>query len=377
MPDRLYLGREGSGYDFSFTRYAAPDQGDVCGMVRFSLTMGLPSGVVDKATRMLSESEPKTDPYWGSRYYYREAYTPLTFRYTHTTLSDVAAGSDRIARTLPGAAPWYCENQGADTGPLQATESRSYTTLLGRYHTELFHQAVVQDTQSAPAVNRALGIEFQAPVNSFSLAADWPAVREELLRGTRGAERDVTLDQIRGAVHAAPRGRETGGRLRARPQRAEGGPVPDEPADLFRVRGRPVPRTCPGHRPGRPGQPAHRAGLRRGRPTQPLGRQLEGHRRRLPLPDRRHRHRGPLHLPSSPHRHHPVPHGVPGDAGHPQEVLPHRLPGGHEPHPVPCVPPRDEPRQPRRVHPVGPVRLPGHHREDCLGGPCLLPPGPS
>ncbi|MCX2971269.1 MULTISPECIES: hypothetical protein [Streptomyces] len=202
MPDRLHLARHSGGYDFSFTRYARLDSGterDVCGMVRFTLAADIPQKAIDDATHALFEQSPKSDPYWGSGFYHKPAYVPLTFSSTHTTLSDVAARAERTLRRLGGGDPWYCEKQGADTGPLQATARRTYTTLLGHHYTELVHRALVENSEPL-SVNRTMGIRFTAPVRGFTMDGDWADIHAELRRHTTRDGHGITLDRVDEAV---------------------------------------------------------------------------------------------------------------------------------------------------------------------------------
>ncbi|MEV8477560.1 hypothetical protein [Streptomyces sp. NPDC051173] len=209
MLDRLYLARkEGTGarpYDFSFSRYTrlgGRAQEDVCGMVRFTLVADVPENVINNATHKLYMDSTISDPYWGTASWWSEAYIPLTFHYTHTTLSGTGVNSAHVVRRLTGADPWYCEKQGATTGPITVRDRRTYTTLMGKHYTELFHRAVVENAEPL-TVNRTLGIEFVAPTSSFTLRGNWPAVRAELLKETRGTDRDITLDRIRSALDRA------------------------------------------------------------------------------------------------------------------------------------------------------------------------------
>ncbi|MEU0940238.1 hypothetical protein [Embleya sp. NPDC005971] len=199
MPGRLWLGRRGTEHDFSFTRYVGATGNDPCGLVHFSLVAGIPEDVVDRATRQLFDSQPKNDPYWTSSSYHRYCYVPLTFRDTHTTLSDVAAETDPLVRRVTGVAPWYRESQGADAAPLPATGSRSYSVLLDLQHTALFHRSVVDGIDDAITVNRTMSVEFTAPVSGFTTTIDWLRARRVLGRRARTVG-DVTLEDVREAV---------------------------------------------------------------------------------------------------------------------------------------------------------------------------------
>ncbi|MBO1413021.1 hypothetical protein [Streptomyces sp. FH025] len=208
MPGRLHLGRTSTGYGFRFTRYPRRDIDDqeVCGILRFTLAPDPSEAAVDDALRAFLLSCPKDDPYWGWTSYNRDDFVPLTFQYTHTTLSNIAARADRTARTLAGITPWYCETQGATSGPMSSTDARTYTTLMGRIHTQWLEEAIVDGT--APlTVNRSLGIEFTAPVRRLTAQGDWRAIRSGLLATAKesGTGTLLTLDALSQAV----------GRLRA------------------------------------------------------------------------------------------------------------------------------------------------------------------
>ncbi|MFH8985810.1 hypothetical protein [Streptomyces varsoviensis] len=204
LPERLYLGRDQGTYDFSFTRWArkaAADGSDVAGEVRFSLMNGLPPDAVDKAISQLYENSgsDSSNPYWQQLYWSREDYRPLTFQYTHTTLSNIVARAEPVHRRLAGSDVWYCEKQGATTGPLSVLDRRSYTTLMGQGHTVHF-RAAIWDRHEPVTVNRTIGIQFAAPVQTFTLDGSWSAIRAALGRHTRDAAGHLTLAGIREAV---------------------------------------------------------------------------------------------------------------------------------------------------------------------------------
>ncbi|MFF2951581.1 hypothetical protein ACFVVU_09625 [Kitasatospora sp. NPDC057965] len=208
MPGRLHLGRTTTGYDFRFTRYPRRDMDDqeVCGILRFVLAPDLSAADVDDALRAFLLSCPKDDPYWGWSSYSRDNFVPLTFQYTHTTLSNITARADRTARGLAGITPWYCETQGATSGPMSSGDARTYTTLMGRVPTQWLEEAIIDGT--APlAVNRTLGIEFTAPVRRLTARGDWHTIRSGLLAEAEasGTGTHLTLDALSRAV----------GRLRA------------------------------------------------------------------------------------------------------------------------------------------------------------------
>ncbi|WP_059008117.1 hypothetical protein [Streptomyces specialis] len=203
MPERLYLGRTAGGdYDFSFTRWARAGgtrSKDVAGEVRFSLTADIPADVVDEATNMLYRESAHDDPYWGSHFYWREEYHALTFQYTHTTISNIVARAEPVYRGLAGADVWYCEKQGAATGPISALDGRSYTTLMGQAHTQHLY-ASLMDKKEPLTVNRTVGVQFIAPVEEFSLDGSWSPIHEALSQQTRDSAGHLTLAGIRDAL---------------------------------------------------------------------------------------------------------------------------------------------------------------------------------
>ncbi|MEU9048624.1 MULTISPECIES: hypothetical protein [unclassified Kitasatospora] len=208
MPGRLHLGRTTTGYDFRFTRYPRldPNDGEICGILRFTLVSDPSAATVENAMRGFLLTCPKNDPYWGWTSFSPDNFVPLTFQYTHTTLSNIAARADRTARGLAGITPWYCETQGATSGPMPATDGRAYTALMGRIRTQWLEEAIVDGT--APlTVNRSLGIEFTAPVQRLTAKGDWHDIRSGLLAWAQksGSGDHLTLDALSQAV----------GRLRA------------------------------------------------------------------------------------------------------------------------------------------------------------------
>lgn len=203
MPERLYLGRTAEDdYDFSFARWARAGGArstDMAGEVRFSLAAGIPPDVLDDATNQLYQTCQRSDPYWGQRFWSREVFHPLTFQYTHTTLSNIVARAEPVHRRLAGSDVWYCEKQGATTGPVSAADGRSYTTLMGRGHTQQFH-ASLWERHEPVTVNRTVGIQFTAPVRDFALDGSWAAIHAALSRRTRDAAGHLTLADIREAL---------------------------------------------------------------------------------------------------------------------------------------------------------------------------------
>ncbi|UED86599.1 hypothetical protein [Streptomyces profundus] len=203
LPDRLHLARETDRYSFEFTRYhrEPTPEDSVCGAVRFTLGTVIPEDILNETTRNFLASCPKNDPYWGWISHTPANFLPLTYQYTHTTLSNIAARSERVAR-LVGVDPWYCEKQGDEAGPMSATDSRAYTTLLGTYYTQLFQRAVVEGDDSL-MVNRTVGLEFGAPITRLVFGGARGAVGEALLAEAaslgRGDGRDITWDGVRNA----------------------------------------------------------------------------------------------------------------------------------------------------------------------------------
>ncbi|MCP2257393.1 hypothetical protein LX15_001078 [Streptoalloteichus tenebrarius] len=200
MPDDLYLERgddpETGDFAFRFSRFAGedPESGQVDGgLLTFTLAGTLPPKAVEAAQQQLYREfvGHKKPPYWGILKGAGAVFSPMTFQFSHTTLSNVFPRGPNTLREDP----WFWQLQGADTGSISATTGRSYRALFGHHLTQVLYRAV-REGSSSIVVNRTVGVEFTAPVRELRIKGQWRDVSEELVEMV-GADGRLTIAELR------------------------------------------------------------------------------------------------------------------------------------------------------------------------------------